>query len=102
MELFTRQKLAENVSEHWNRTYAGSQWSHKRDIGDKLSSAPVLNPDIVREIIGNDSWTETRCNECDAKNIPVVQLGEEPDYESSTAYVCRECLEKAISLINRD
>lgn len=49
-------------------------------------------------------WTETswvgpsKCRECGCRGAPVVQLGDAPDYDSSTTEICRACLEKALTL----
>lgn len=43
-------------------------------------------------------WRPT-CDECCEKADNVVQIGEEPDYESSTAKICEPCLRKALALI---
>ena len=52
-------------------------------------------------VIGNSSWCcETRCDECGTESWDVVRLGEEPDYESSTANVCLGCLRKAVALLD--
>lgn len=39
-----------------------------------------------------------RCDECGGMVDIVVELGEEPDYESSTANICFPCLRNAIAL----
>ena len=54
----------------------------------------------VAAIIGNESWVRVEdCSDCGAKYLKsVTQLGEEPDYESQTAYVCDDCLRKALAL----
>jgi len=40
------------------------------------------------------------CHECDAR-VDVVQVGQEPDYESATANVCLVCLKKAVALLEQ-
>lgn len=70
---------------------------------EKLKS---LDTDIataadVAKIIGNPSWVRPiRCNDCGEPSYDVVQLGEPPDYDSNTAWVCKGCLEKALALLN--
>ena len=39
------------------------------------------------------------CIEC-MKSVPTVQIGEPPDWESSTINICSECLKKAIKLLD--
>jgi len=40
-----------------------------------------------------------RCDECKKYYNNVVELGEEPDYDSATARICGECLRKAAALL---
>jgi hypothetical protein len=53
----------------------------------------------VDDVIGNSSWTDVHhCNECGSGHPRiVVRLGEEPDYDSSTAHVCIDCIRKALA-----
>jgi len=45
------------------------------------------------------TWTNVpTCDECGQSKDAVVRVGEEPDYESSTAFVCRDCLSEALGL----
>lgn len=52
----------------------------------------------VNKIIGNGSWTRLLCNECNKPADWVIEVGEAPDYESSTARLCRSCAAMAASL----
>jgi len=52
----------------------------------------------VEDIIGNTTWTKLRCDECEQEVDAVVEVGEEPTYESSTARLCKGCLQKAVAL----
>lgn len=38
------------------------------------------------------------CGGCDRKVAIVVRVGERPDYETQTAYLCRDCLLEALAL----
>ena len=60
------------------------------------------NPDDVNEIIGNDSWTIVPpCTECGKENLDfIVMVGEKPDYGSETIWLCRECIEKLLEVID--
>lgn len=49
----------------------------------------------ITAIIGNPSWTAIRCDECGRNVEKAILVGEEPDYESSTATVCEACLIQA-------
>jgi hypothetical protein len=73
-----------------------------RNVGKELLA---LNPETVTasevsEIIGNTHWCSERCcDECGNVTYDIVEIGEPPDYESSTANICLDCLKKAVELI---
>lgn len=52
----------------------------------------VASADDVAAIIGNRSWTRLTCNECGRDVEVVIEVGEEPDYESCTAWLCKNCV----------
>ncbi len=45
-----------------------------------------------------DLITKCNCNECGKNADIVVQLGQEPDYESATANICLDCLKRAVEI----
>lgn len=55
----------------------------------------VASVDDVTAIIGNGSWTRLTCSECRRDVEIVIEVGEEPDYESCTAWLCINCVRKA-------
>ncbi len=83
-----------------NRTYGADK--RGRNVGKELLALnqETATADDVAEIIGNSSWArEMACSECGKKTWGIVQIGEEPDYESATAYVCSDCLRAALRLL---
>lgn len=106
MKIITPFLLAQDVPNLWRQRY-GTGWetdSNKQEITRQLDALEKLGlpiqPETVEAIIGNRSWTRIyKCDECGTEEPPlVVQLGEGPDYESSTANVCLRCLEVAVTL----
>jgi hypothetical protein len=100
MELITKKDLISNVSERWDMQYRGSISADKINKGNILRSEKPQTEKRIIEIIGNKTWTTITCNECKREVDAVVQLGDEPDYESSTALICFDCLNAAVNLIN--
>ena len=90
---------ANDAEFRWARQYLGTTHVPSIKIADELKTlGRNPEPAEVNEIIGNDCWTTSRCDECGSTVYDVVQLGQELDYESSTAWICRECLIKALEL----
>ena len=77
---------------------------NKSEILIKLRALNLetATPRDIKTIIGNGSWTNLECNECgiDEKDA-VMCLGEPPDYESATIYICLSCLKKALELFSK-
>ena len=100
MRLISERTLIREVASRWDYQYPKAIGAR----GDTSKALHALNAETataaeVNAIIGNDSWTTIPdCDECNQKVLEVVEVGEEPDYESSTARLCKECLKKAISL----
>ena len=51
-------------------------------------------PNDVDATIGNGSWTRLTCNECGKEKEMVAEVGETPDWESNTANICMDCIDK--------
>ncbi len=99
LELITERHGIESVADRWKQQYCKSGVWQKTMSGatevvyDRLRSLRVAEatPADVAAIIGNDSWVGTPCTECDRRGT-VVRVGEEPDYESATVYLCHSCI----------
>lgn len=51
-------------------------------------------------IIGNTTWTDLQCDECEQDHLDsVLKLGALPDSESRTVTLCASCLQKAAKLL---
>ena len=88
----TKQERVAGVAEHWNKQYAND---HRTAF---LRTAKT--PQEVAAIIGNDSWTRVEdCDDCGMDESAVVMVGQEPDYDSATAYLCKLCVEKLVQLM---
>ena len=103
MVLITERQLVREVAERWKDQYfINETWPDgpdNEDIYKKLLAMPRwATAATVAEIIGNDSWTSIRCDECGKNVKSAMRLGEEPDYESNTVKLCLACLKKAIGL----
>ena len=103
MKLITERSLIRCVAARWDAQYpSGSRSAEQAAISNALRGLDVerASAEEVAAIIGNDSWTRIpRCDECGAKGVPVVEIGQEPDYESRTAWICARCLRSALKMV---
>jgi len=101
MKLITKADVLRTVPEKWNAQYDPRyKGTDKDEIYKKLLKlvgSGVYPERQIDNIIGNDSWTELTCGECERHVEAVVHLGEEPGYESNTFYLCAPCLKKALA-----
>jgi hypothetical protein len=112
MKLITMKDNAKTAANRWFQAYSsyGDQYWTSPSLTTGKTKLQVYNelvtlgdspdPDVVDKIIGNSSWTNCLCHECGNSVQAVVQLGQEPDYDSNTACVCFICLEKAVEIIH--
>lgn len=112
MNLLSERNQVRTVAERWKRQYpdlwrpavAGKNGEPRRR-GDILAELSGLDNDTataadVAEIVGNSFWCcAMACHECGQSSWDVVELGEEPDWESSTVRICIDCLRKAVALV---
>jgi hypothetical protein len=90
--------LIRGVAAAWRRQYPRDfERIHERLCAIDVETATAAD---VEAIIGNRSWTIVpRCHGCGLGAELVVEVGEEPDYESSTATLCESCLRDALATL---
>ena len=97
----TQRQLILGVADRWHKQHqCYGQDTHKSSIYHELHELDKSTASVedVARIIGNTSWCELKCDECNQYVDVVIRLGEEPDYESNTVNVCMSCLKKANEL----
>lgn len=105
MHKITTEQKVKNVAEawkasyyrahHWISIFSGSSEVIYKRLKELSETATAKD---VEDIIGNSSWTSLTCHECDNSVDIVIQVGENPDWGSSTAQICPNCLRKALAL----
>lgn len=104
MTVTTERDRIREVAERWARQYPPGPETlpRHRAITKRLRA---LDPETatsaeVEAIIGNESWTTDRCNECkEWTHGWAIMVGDEPNYESSTATLCLGCARKVAALL---
>jgi hypothetical protein len=99
---YTPRSLVEDVPRRWEKQYGVAPADpHKAEIGRKLAAidTSIADAEDINRVIGNDTWTKLPCHNCGKWSGDGVRVGEEPDYESSTANVCRDCLREAYRMV---
>jgi hypothetical protein len=98
MKIITKQDVLRGVPERWRQQYPVSRDEIYQKLLAVIDSGNYSESQIDA-IIGNDSWTSLACYECDQEAELIIHLGEEPNYESKTFFLCASCLTKAIALV---
>jgi hypothetical protein len=104
VKLLNERAMIRGVAERFADQYDGadwSQWPDRKPAWERLRALDVETATAadVDAAIGTRGWASPpTCNECGDRGQPVVQLGQEPDYESSTAWICLDCLRRAVAL----
>ncbi len=114
MKLTTQRDLIRAVAARWRKQYepfthdtplfsvrnGHRQAIPKKEIAEMLDAIDpeTATPEDIAAIIGNESWTRLTCDECGKDTDAVLTVGQEPDYESHTASLCRSCVERAASI----
>lgn len=85
----------------WLRTHGAQPWAIPAVVARVRASLTLpqpIDPDAL-EAIWRDGRTWPTCHGCGRSVAAVARVGEEPDYESSTARLCRDCLLAALALL---
>lgn len=104
MRIISRSSKAASSAVAWfNAYFDKGRWIYGEDKRLKWEALKALgdkpNPDDVDRVIGNPTWTSTRCDECGTLPEVVVMVGDEPDYESNTVHLCTECIIKLRAMV---
>ena len=100
MKIITRHTQASGAAKRWANQYKHDDIMRETTLRRLKALGRNPDPDDVDKVIGNGSWTTTpHCDECGVENVPVVCVGEEPDYDSSTACLCSGCVVDAFTLL---
>ncbi len=96
MIVISKKQIIENVPKKWERQYKGWPYdSSKFEIHKELLRNKPLTEEKIINIIGNKSWTNNICDECERDSNITILLGKGEDQE---VYICKECLDKAVKL----
>lgn len=95
MHEISQRQLILNVCNKWRKQYEpfDKHYPDKRTIYENLKKLDLetCSAKDVADAIGNSTWTRMTCSECRKDVDWVIQVGQEPDYESETANLCRDC-----------
>lgn len=102
MDLITKSDILKGLPDHYKHQYRTNFVFFDGQSSDYilslLKAEKPLTEQRAIEILGGTSWTSLKCDECNREVQAVVQLGQEPDYESATACICVDCLSEAVKL----
>lgn len=106
MKVLTLRDVIKDVPLRWEYQYAGALDGYnsgstktRRQILEELQSLDLsaCSCEDIKRVIGNDSWTNLRCDECEGIVETVVVCGH--FHRGNAFYLCEACLNKALSLL---
>lgn len=103
MRLLDERSQIKATISHWLEYLP--QWLPSPTHAIQLAAFQKLNPetatteDVAKAKEGFASIEKNTCGECGVEDWDIVEIGEPPNYESWTAYLCLDCLEKAVTLL---
>ena len=109
MEIISKRDRIRSVKIQYDRQYGGKPdgWllSDGTSPKEKSAALALLNLEVcaeeaVNEIIGNDSWTALKCDECEDDCDFLISLGESPGQGERWANVCHACLMNALEMMD--
>jgi hypothetical protein len=106
MKLLSEAEDVATVAERWKAQYLwkgkwGVYSGDSQKIYERLAALPSsAKAADVAAIIGNNTWIGESCSECGNKRA-IIMIGQEPDYESATVWLCRACVDALINLVSR-
>ena len=89
--------LIKNIVQEWVAKYSDSEF----EIRKKLQALDLPTENHTNEIIGNNDWTSTVCNECGQEKLISVYFGENMYNSEDGQYfieICTDCLNAALEL----
>jgi hypothetical protein len=110
MKLITREHWAKSAPARFKAQYCDEvtgSWSivHAFAEGTEAIYHKLLacdqSPETVVEIL-NSSWVVLQCDECGQYVNAIMELGDEPDYETATARLCIHCLHAAFKELQKE
>lgn len=79
------------------------QFGSRPDLANVVSRLQSLDMETVTvdqaNAVANNRFSRHACHECGHVVDMLVEIGEERDYESSTAVICLSCLKQAVALV---
>ena len=96
MKVITQRQQIQGIAQQWrdHSSVHVDPVNHKR-VQTKLDALDLDTATAAEVDAIIPGWIDLRCHECGLSATAVVEVGEEPDYESSTAHLCFSCAEEA-------
>ena len=101
ISLLRKSEICQSVPMRWATQYSSyPEQDWKSRVTRELAALcfDERTPARINAIIGNDSWTTNKCDECEKDYDVLVRIGDEPDYDARRLDICHDCLSKAADM----
>ena len=94
--LILKSDIVAGVPKRWAKQYERhSHYDKAAKTAALLALPPGFTAEQVNQIIGNNSWTENKCDECETDAPVLVRIGDAPDYDARWMDLCPDCIRRA-------
>jgi len=108
MKKVTKQSKAADAAEQWRQNYQncsrGKWYSEDKRLiyGALIGLGDNPSPEAVNEVVGNTSWTDIRCDNCNEKVDTVIRLSGwgYGDHNDEQVEFCQTCVDTMHRLIH--
>jgi len=100
MKIITEREMIRDVPKRWDAQYPDDfKRAGSKDISAKLHALDLntATPHHISNIIGNDSWVDNQCDECE-KRFPVLVILAK-DYSESEFRLCLHCAQNIVHVL---
>lgn len=101
IRLLTKRDRILKVADRWSANYRNRSWtgSNKQKIWLALKTLDLstATEDDIEAIIGNRSWTNIRCNQCEKLVERAVLIGGSDEYGPDN--ICEQCVREAVRVL---
>lgn len=107
IEIKRRADVIKSAPDRWKAQYerhSGTNWEKHQKITHELQAlnSTEFTAEDVNKIIGNESWTALRCDECGVNSEVLCSIGTDTEWGGPAGFYCDRCLREALFQLDNE